>query len=322
MEPWQIALIIVCSVLAALVLFVLIPLLFVSRKTLKIAKRIYDDKLVRSTPEKWARECSAPENEEHLRMWNIGLSWRENVSCPVREVSIESDGLKLYAEYFDFGYDRCVIIVPGRCETLMYTYFFADGYKNIRTNFLLADPRAHGKSEGRFSCCGIREADDVLAWAKYAKETLGNNSVILHGICIGASACFMAKEKDTRGYISKIISEGCFTTFYESFRQHIIYEKKPVQPLLSQLRRMMKKSLGIDIKKQSPLKAVKSVNVPVLFIAGRRDLFSVPKKTEELFSACASKKKSLVWFDKGAHSHLRINNMDEYDASVAEFVDA
>lgn len=317
MTKTQIALIII----GAVILLFVVPMIFVCRKTLKIAKNIYNEKLVKTTPDKWARECSAPENEEHLRMWNIGLEWRENVTCDVKEVMIENDGLKLYGEYFDNGSDKCVIVVPGRCETLMYSYFFADCYNGIKVNFLLIDPRAHGKSEGKYSYCGIKESDDVLAWSKYARETLGNGTVILHGICIGAASCFMAKEKDTNGYISKIISEGCYTTFYETFRQHIICEKKPVQPLLCQLRHMMKKNLGIDIKKQSPLKAVKTITVPVLFIAGRQDVFSVPKKTEELVFNCASKDKKLVFYGKGAHSHLRINNMEEYDDLVCRFVD-
>ena len=35
----------------------------------------------------------------------------------------------LIGEYFDFGKDRCVIILPGRCESLMYSYYFAPPYE-------------------------------------------------------------------------------------------------------------------------------------------------------------------------------------------------
>ena len=315
-------LIVLLVVLGVLVLFVAVPLIFACSYTWPIANRIYKEKLVKDSDDKWGRVCSAPENEEHLRMWNIGLEWRKNLNCKAEEVSVTSeDGLKLYGEYLDLGADRCVIIVPGRCETLCYSYYFAEGYKDASVNFLLIDPRAHGKSEGKYSYCGIREADDVRIWAEYAVKTLGNKSVILHGICIGAASCFLAKSKDKDGVISKIVSEGCFTTFYETFRQHVIQEKKPVQPIMAQLRYIFKKNLGVDIKKQSPVSVMKDIRIPVLFLAGRQDIFSVPSETVKLYDACASSDKKLVWYDKGAHSHLRINNTAEYDREVVTFID-
>ena len=33
-----------------------------------------------------------------------------------------------------------------------------------------------------------------------------------------------------------------------------------------------------------------------------------------------SKKKKFVWFDHGAHSHLRIVNLEKYDQEVIEFL--
>ena len=30
--------------------------------------------------------------------------------------------------------------------------------------------------------------------------------------------------------------------------------------------------------------------------------------------------KKIVWFDHGAHSHIRINNMEKYDNSITEFI--
>jgi hypothetical protein len=38
-----------------------------------------------------------------------------------------------------------------------------------------------------------------------------------------------------------------------------------------------------------------------------------------LFNACGAADKKLVWFEKGGHSHLRINNTNEYDNAIIDF---
>ena len=40
----------------------------------------------------------------------------------------------------------------------------------------------------------------------------------------------------------------------------------------------------------------------------------------KLFAACSAPDKKLIWFSKGGHSHLRINNTEQYDAAVIRFV--
>ena len=57
----------------------------------------------------------------------------------------------------------------------------------------------------------------------------------------------------------------------------------------------------------------------MLFLYGKTDIFSVPEKTQQLFDACPVRDKQLVWFDKGGHSHLRINNPEQYDDAIAAF---
>ena len=43
--------------------------------TVPIAKRVYQEQLVRTSKEKWGRVCSAPDNEEQFQMWNDGVKW-------------------------------------------------------------------------------------------------------------------------------------------------------------------------------------------------------------------------------------------------------
>ena len=82
----------------------------------------------------------------------------------------------------------------------------------------------------------------------------------------------------------------------------------------------LKKHAGVDVIKQSPLNAVKKLRCRALFLYGEKDIFSLPPKSQQLFDACGSQDKKLVWFDKGGHSHLRINNIEKYDNEIIKFV--
>ena len=55
-------------------------------------------------------------------------------------------------------------------------------------------------------------------------------------------------------------------------------------------------------------------------IHSKEDKFSLPEKAQELYDKCSAPKK-LVWFDHGAHSHIRINNVLEYDKTIKDFLE-
>ena len=70
--------------------------------TYPISKTVYAEHLMRNTPDKWGRVCSAPENEEQLQMWNAGVRWAEENKEFMKEVSVQNGALALYGEYYDF----------------------------------------------------------------------------------------------------------------------------------------------------------------------------------------------------------------------------
>ena len=48
--------------------------------------------------------------------------------------------------------------------------------------------------------------------------------------------------------------------------------------------------------------------------------YHCPKEAERLCSLCTADKE-LVWFDRGAHSRLRINAPEKYDAAIKSFIE-
>ena len=76
---------------------------------------------------------------------------------------------------------------------------------------------------------------------------------------------------------------------------------------------------GMKIREARPIRVIGKVKTPILFLHGRKDAFSLPKRAEELYAACNAPKE-LVWMDEGSHSHLRINNQELYDGSIKAFL--
>lgn len=285
-----------------------------------IANNVYNDIMVRTSKDKWARENSCPSNEEHSVMFNTGMAWGKENEAFRRSVSIVSDDLKLAGEYFDFGYKRCAIIVPGRSESLLYCYYFAKPYKDAGCNVLVIDPRGHGESDGKYTTMGVKDAADVKNWAVFLHDELKNDEVILHGICIGSCACTLAASRpDFPKYVTKIVVEGIYAKFYESFKQHMIVDKHPVFPVAQEVFYLCKKHSGVSVRESAPIRFIQKVQTPILFLHSKKDLFSLPKRAQDVYDKCRAPKK-LVWFEKGSHSHARVANTDDYDRAILDFI--
>ena len=285
-----------------------------------IPSAIYFILLVRTRKSKWMRKCSLPRDPEIKEMFDIGMDWAERYGEKKREVDVFSGKYHLYGEYFDFGFDRAVIIIAGRTETLLYSYYFAEPYRTAGFNVLVIDNRSHGKSEGRLNSLGYHEHRDILRWARFLHDDCGNKSVFLHGICIGASnALFALTAGECPDYMAGMAAEGMFTTFYESLYYHIKELKQPVQPSLWVVRTYLRLFTGYDIKNDGPIFRIAGLKKPILMLQSKEDKYSLPERAEDLYSKCTAQKR-LVYFEKGAHSHIRINAPEKYDENIVEFL--
>lgn len=285
-----------------------------------IAKKQYSEMFIRTSPDKWARGNSCPENEEHSVMFNAGMKWGEENASYKEDIEITSkDGLKLRGEYFNFGYDRAALILAGRAETVLYCYYFADLFQKAGCNVIVVDPRACGLSEGIYTTAGMKEGEDACLWIDYIHERYGIEKFFIHGICVGsAQAIYVAAAH--QAYLKGIILEGPYSAFYKVLLMRTKNHGKPTFPVCIQMAMLYKKLAGVNVFKNKPIEEIKKVEVPALFLCGREDKSNSPDDFELIYNACGSAKKKFVWFDHGAHSHLRIVNLEKYDSEVIEFL--
>ncbi len=309
----MIALYIVLGVLAAVLVFGVLP-------TLLLSYIIYSVVLVRTKPEKWNRGNTAPDDPEQIRIYDEAEAWAaENAACR-RDVTVTNDGLRLVGEYYDFGCRRAVIIIPGRMEACRYSCHFAKSYKQAGFNVLTIDNRSHGLSEGKYNSLGFKEYRDILAWAALLHDSLGNDSVVLHGVCIGSStALFACVSPDCPDYVRAMTADGMYETFCESFRLHMIQQKRPMFPYFWEIMLHIRVFAGADVVHDGPGKRIARMQKPILFLHGRKDQFSLPDKAQQLYDSCPSAEKQLIWFEEGAHSRLRLADPERYDEVVRTY---
>ena len=302
---------IVLIVVGAIFLFGILPFFLVSN-------RIYSVLFVRNNKKKWSRTVSW--DDEELRvMFKTGEKWGEKYDEYRKTICINSCGFNLVAEYFDFGYDKAVIIIPGRMESGTYSYYFSEPYRKMGYNVLAIDNRCHGLSEGRFNCLGLKEYKDIMNWARYLENNENIHHVLIHGLCIGsATGLYAITDKDAPKNFKGIIAEGMYTSFKESFDNHLVERHKPVFPI-SQivLGLMMGLVSGRSVTRQGPINYVGKLDKPILFMYSKEDIYSV--HGQDLFDRVKAPKK-FVWFPKGVHSHIRINNTEKYDETIMEFI--
>ncbi|MCQ2426803.1 MAG: lysophospholipase [Clostridia bacterium] len=304
---------IVTIIILAVIIFGIAPMVLLSFI-------LYSVLMVRNKPEKWGRECSAPEDPVMVRMFEDGVAWGKAHADVKRDVEIENDGFKLVGEYYDFGFDKAVIILPGRTESLLYSLYFAEPYRKCGRNVLVIDQRSHGLSEGTFNSVGLVEYRDTLKWAELLHDKLGNREIFIHGICIGSSNALNAlTSAGCPDYINGMAAEGMYINFCETFGNHMKDMNKPTFPLLYGVMAIISLRAHAGVISNGPLKRIEKLKKPILFLHSREDIYSLPEKSSAIFEKCTAKKR-VVWFDHGGHSRVRQAEQEKYDASIADFL--
>lgn len=306
-------------ILISLINFVLLNISFYFFAIGFAAWRVYYNTLMRHSKEQFNGD-TLDLNEPQAEMDRIGQEWMHRHSDRKWDVHIQRDGYNLYGEYFDFGYDRAVFVLSGRTDTRRYGYYFAIPYAEAGYNVLVIDQRAHGISDGKYLTLGHEESKDALEWARFLHDDLGNRQVLFHGICIGAASGMLAITADNcPDYVVGLVTEGMFTRFSDSMKNHLIERKKNIWPVMWFINLWMRRACGYDMN-YGPIDRIHKMNKPLLMLQSNLDPYSTADNAVKLYQKCGSPNKQLVLFEQGGHSLLRITDTELYDSSITAFV--
>lgn len=308
------------AIIWAVAIFVALNLAFLVVSWFVASYCAYTATLRRGKKEKWSREMPTDLSPEARLMYDAGLAWAAENADKKQDVHVTRDGFNLYGEYYDLGSDRSVMVLSGRTESLRYGYYFAIPYAKNGYNVLVVDPRAHGLSDGEYNTVGFEESRDAIEWVNLLVRKFGIRSVIFHGICIGAAGGVLALTSgNCPTEVHGIVTEGMFSNFYESVRNHMIEQRRPTFITLNLIDRWMRHFTGHTMK-FGPIDVIDRLDVPLLMLHSREDMYSTPEYAAKLFERAGTPDKRIVWFEHGRHSMLRITDTDRYDGAISEFL--
>ena len=156
---------------------------------------------------------------------------------------------------------------------------------------LVVDQRCSGRSGGNVITFGIREHRDCLAWIDFAVEEFGPDvKIILTGISMGASTVVMAGGKPLPPNVIGILADCGYSTARDIME--IVIGKMGLPPKLCYpfVKLAARIYGGFDLEEYSPMEALGSCKVPVIFFHGEDDDFVPCRMSKAMYDACPTKK--------------------------------
>lgn len=244
-------------------------------------------------------------------------------ATPCEPVSILSpDGLRLSGRLYLLKKDApLVLFFHGFHGTYAW-----DGYGFFRLckkngfNILLADERAHGKSEGDVITFGIMERYDCKSWAEYALKRFGKDTdIFLAGVSMGAASVMMAYELGLPENVRAVIEDCGYTEPAAIIKETIRSMKLPTGPVYQCVRAGAHLFGHFDLEEADALHAVRKFEIPILFIHGTRDSVVPPSMGEALYGACHAKKEWLL-VEGADHANSAMTDYETYEKVILRFM--
>lgn len=242
------------------------------------------------------------------------------------ELTLESrDGLQLSGYFLPAAVpsDKLVILTHGYLGNAKQMGLFGIFYyQELGYNLFMPDARGHGKSEGDYYGFGWPDRLDLIDWTNALVERLGpETEFVYHGLSMGAATVLMASgEKELPSQVTAVVADSPYGSVYQLFS----YQMKrmfhlPAFPLLDSTSLVTKMRAGYLFKEASSLKAVRTTEVPILYIHGKADTFVPVKNAIELYQNTSS--SSEIFLVEGAnHGEAYASQPMEYKQKVHQFL--
>ena len=263
--------------------------------------------------------------EEYKKFMIPNREWLEQQE--LEHITITArDGIELHANYFPAENSSNKLVIcnhgyTGRgmkdCASIA-VFFHKIGY-----DCLLVDHRGHGDSEGDYIGFGILDRYDCLRWIQYVNNRFENSKqILLYGVSMGATTALMVTGfPEVENSAKAVIADCAFTSPHEVFR-HILKRDYhlPEFPIMNINNAMCRKKAGYGFDDYSTLDAVRSTNIPVLFIHGAEDNFVPVYMSRQNYDICSSEKDIMI-VENAGHGASYYENVPAYEEKIKSFTE-
>ena len=235
------------------------------------------------------------------------------------------DGIKLFARYYHRkdGAPLHLICHGYKSSPLRDGSGGGCDSRSMEHNLLLIYQRAHGESEGRTITFGILERYDILDWANYMTDKLGDKTeIILIGTSMGAASVLMASELDLPDTVKCIIADCPYSSPREIIQKSAADMGYPARLIYPFVRLGARLFGHFSPDAASTTEAVKRARVPLLICHGKDDSMVPYQMSEKIAGSAlaAGMECTLALFDNAEHCISFVVDYDGYVAIRDEFL--
>ena len=254
---------------------------------------------------------------------------RETRALPHEKVSVTSfDGLTLCGKFYEYA--------PGAPIELMFHGYRGSAERDLsggvqrcfklKRSCLLVDQRCSGDSQGRTITFGVNEHKDCLTWVAFMLQHFGPEvKIILTGISMGAATVLMAAGNPLPPNVIGVLADCGYSTPKDIIQKVISQMGLPPRLAYPFVKLAARLYGGFDLEETSPLKAMQTCTVPVIFFHGENDDYVPCEMSRQVYEACSAR-KMLVTVPGAGHGlsypvdHVRyLNALREFFGPEASF---
>ena len=270
------------------------------------------------------KDASMPPAKPFADQIRAGAAWFRAQN--LEKVYLTSyDGLKLVGNYLHHPQAKGTILLMHGFRSNGFHDFGAayEFYYSLGYSLLSVFQRAHGESEGKFICFGVKERFDCQSWANYVCRRMGpEHPIFLAGVSMGASTVLMATGLPLPPAVRGVIADCGYTSAWEEFKTVLkVGMHLPVHPLLEATNLVCRVVAGFGFRDCSTLDAMKVNRLPVLFVHGQADKLVPHRHSLDNFAACQAEKR-LVSIPDAGHGVSYLVDTPQYQQAVRQFLQA
>ncbi len=238
------------------------------------------------------------------------------------EVSIESPyGYRIYGIFVPHpGSHKTVIIAHGISYTLIGSIRYLPLFYQRGFNVMLFDERYHGRSGGKNCTFGYYEKYDLKAVTDWVYQRMGGGGIVgVHGESLGAAIALQAAAIDER--LAFIIADCAYSDLKKLLTYRLAFDfHLPAAIFLPVADFICTLMTGMSFDTVSPLRDVRTLGAPVLFIHGQDDHYIPPVMSQEMYHAKTNGIRELYLAPGARHAESFNNNRSEYNQMVGQFL--
>ncbi|MBC2396193.1 alpha/beta hydrolase [Clostridium tetanomorphum] len=221
--------------------------------------------------------------------------------------------------------NNTVIIAHGITASRWEAMKYADMYLDMGFNVVVYDSRYHGKSGGNDITLGFFEKNDLDNIVKWVKWVNPNAIIGVHGESLGAVTALLQANLDIdKRNVNFYIVDCPYSDISQLLSMKLSKSEKLQFQLASKFILFyanviaLNKS-GFSLYAVSPIKAVKDIKAPVMFIHGSNDTFIPASMSLELYLEKTGVKTIYISPD-AEHAMSYFINKSEYVSKVKQFL--